>query len=375
MPQTDPTDLIPADPAHPFANPTEEPDYSPDYRSIVPELDMQGSRLPLLPTLAEKNSIRRFVSLTCLILLFAFLIAASISTALTLGIRAVLQQIDGRAVGELPRNYSGIVSQYMDDSSLSIGITLLSFFIANLIAFRTGCALTHMKMKDFFHTHGVSLPRLLLYMLTGLQIQVVTGYIAEWVTAFLNKAGYSVYAAEITLQKNNLTQLALTALYTVVAAPITEELLMRGITQKNLSRVSQRFGILMTAFLFAVMHENLQQFLFTFPLGILLGYITVRHNSVLPAIVVHITVNLANMLMLCGETYLPAATMNTVEMIYTLGVLGLGSACAVYLFATQRLPDQTPYQSIRSLRVAMGSPVIWLLIAAHVGMAVLNVMI
>lgn len=372
MPQTDPTDLIPADPAHPFANPTEEPDYSPDYRAIVPELGVPGSRLPLLPTLAEKHTIRRYVSLACLILLFGFLIAASISTALTLILRIVLRQVDAGAVGDLPQNYTVIIGQYMNDSSLGIGMTLLSFFIANLAAYRAGCALTHLHTKDFFHTHGLNFGRMLLYMVTALQIQLVTAYLGEWVVGFLERAGYSVLTVETTLQKDNLMQLALTGLYTCVAAPITEELLLRGVVMKNLSRVSQRFGILMSAFLFGLMHENVQQFLLAFPLGVLLGYITVRHNSLWPAITVHITVNLANMLVLCGETYLPAGTMSTVMMIYTLAVIGLGTACAAFLFATQRLPDQTPHQSIRSLRVAAASPVLWLLIATHVGMAVLG---
>ena len=370
MPTVHSTDLIPEDPAHPFANPTEEPDYSPDYRAIVPELEIAGSRLPLLPSLAEKQAIRRYVSLTCLILLFAFLIAMSISTALNLILRFVMQQIDGSAVGELPQNYAHIITQYMSDSSLSIGVTLAAFFIANLLAYRTGCALTHLKTGDFFHTRGLNLPRMLLYMAVGLQIQCVTAYLSDWVTAFLKRADVPVAVQSFTLKQGSMTQLALTVLYTCVAAPITEELLLRGVVQKNLSRVSQRFGILMTAFLFALMHENLQQFLFTLPLGVLLGYITVRHNSLYPAILVHITVNAANMLMLCGNTYLSAGLMIDVQLIYTVAVLIIGTACAVYLFTTQRLPDATPYQSIRGMRVAARSPVLWLLIAVHLGTAV-----
>ena len=249
-------------------------------------------------------------------------------------------------------------------------VTLAAFFIANLLAYRTGCALTHLKTGDFFHTRGLNLPRMLLYMAVGLQIQCVTAYLSDWVTAFLKRADVPVAVESFTLKQGSMTQLALTVLYTCVAAPITEELLLRGVVQKNLSRVSQRFGILMTAFLFALMHENLQQFLFTLPLGVLLGYITVRHNSLYPAILVHITVNAANMLMLCGNTYLSAGLMIDVQLIYTVAVLIIGTACAVYLFTTQRLPDATPYQSIRGMRVAARSPVLWLLIAVHLGTAV-----
>ena len=276
-------DLIPADPRSPFGNPTEEPDYSPDYRAIVPELGVAGCKLPLIPSLPEKASIRRYVSLNCLILLFAFLLASSISTALALTVRVIMELIDKQAVGELPQNYLQISSAYINDSAIGVSINLISFFFGNLIAFRVGCLLTRMKTKDFFHTHGVNATRILLYMLAGLWIQMITTYLANALIPFLSKAGIPLTVQTVTIGDSRL-KLAGMILYTCAVAPITEELLMRGVILKNACRVSQRFGILITAFIFGLMHENLAQFLFTFPLGILLGYITIRHNSLIPAI-------------------------------------------------------------------------------------------
>ena len=363
-------ELTPEDAAHPFGNPTEEPDYSPDYREIVPELGMAGARLPLIPTLAEKSAIRRYVSLTCLTLLFAFLTAASIHTALTLLCRALLQMRDARA-GALPQNYSEIAARYLNDSSISSAITLISFLCGNLIAFFAGCSLTKLKKAELFRTKELSLGRMLCYLGAGLWIRLVTGYLGTWVTAFLTRAGVPIRAEEIRFGEPGM-KLAMTALYTVLAAPVTEELLMRGFALKNLSRVSQRGGILLTAFLFGVMHENPAQFLYTFPLGILLGYIAVRHDSVLPAIFVHITVNAANLLELCGKEYLPHETFRLALMSTSLSVLALGSAAVIYLFVTERLPDNTPYQSLRGGRVTLGSPVLWLLVAAHISAAVFS---
>ena len=362
------TDLVPEDAAHPFGNPTEEPDYSPDYREIVPELSMAGARLPLIPTLAEKHAIRRYVGLTCLTLLFAFLTAASIHTALTLICRALMQMRDARAAESLPQNYAEIAVQYFNDSSISSAITLIAFLSGNLIAFFTGCTLTHLKKSEMFRTKGLSFPRVLCYIGAGLWIRFVTGYLADWTVRFLSRAGISVQVTETHLGAPGM-KLAAVALYTVLAAPVTEELLMRGFALKNLSRVSQRSGILLTAFLFGIMHRSLAQFLFAFPLGILLGYITVRHDSLLPAILVHMTVNAANLLELCGKEYLPAATFRVALMSVSLSVLALGTVAAVYLFLTERLPDNTPYQSLRSGRVTLGSPLLWILIAANVGAA------
>ena len=253
-------ELTPEDAAHPFGNPTEEPDYSPDYREIVPELGMAGSRLPLIPTLAEKHAIRRYVSLTCLTLLFAFLTAASIHTALTLLCRALLQMRDAHAAGSLPQNYAEIAYRYLNDSSVSSAITLISFLCGNLIAFFAGCSLTRLRKADLFRTKELSFGWMLCYLGAGLWIRLVTGYLGTWVTAFLVRAGVPVRAADTSLGHSGM-RLAMTALYAVLAAPVTEELLMRGFALKNLSRVSQRGGILLTAFLFGIMHENPAQFL------------------------------------------------------------------------------------------------------------------
>ena len=363
------TDLIPEDAAHPFGNPTEEPDYSPDYREIVPELSMAGARLPLIPTLAEKHAIRRYVGLTCLTLLFAFLTAASIHTALTLLCRLLLQMRDSRAMESLPQNYNEIAAKYLNDSSVSSAITLVAFLCGNLIAFFTGCTLTRIKKADLFRTRGLSFLRMLCYIGAALWIQLTTSYLCDWLTGFLRRAGISVVQTEIHLGTPGM-KLAVMALYTVLVAPVTEELLMRGFALKNLSRVSQRGGILLTAFLFGIMHRDPAQFLFAFPLGILLGYITVRHDSLLPAILVHMAVNASSLLQLCGKEYLPADTFRVVLMSASLSVLALGTVAAVYLFLTERLPDNTPYQSLRGGRVTWGSPLLWALIAANVGAAV-----
>ena len=181
-----------------------------------------------------------------------------------------------------------------------------------------------MPKGQYFRLRGLTAARTVSYIMLGLWIQMLAGYAGEWVTKFLRAAGVPVYAPDISLD-GSLSKTALLVLYVCILAPVTEELLLRGFALKNLSRVSQRFGILMTALLFALMHENLPQFLFTFPLGILLAYITVRHDSVTPAIITHICVNSAAMLLEAGRLYLPGRTFRKADMICKLFVLLLGT--------------------------------------------------
>lgn len=371
MKQADYSEISPVDLSNPFRNPTEEPDYSPDYREILPTLDMPDCKLPLIPQQTERTALRRCFALTFLTLLFAFVTASTIYVLMQAGAALLLRHIDHERLGELPENYQMIVMQYMDDSAINSALTLIAFTVGNLTAFLIGSSLTHLKKGQFFRLRSLTATRTVSYIMLGLWIQMLAGYAGEWLTKFLREAGISVYAPDISLD-GSVPKTAVLVLYICVLGPVTEELLLRGFALKNLSRVSQRFGILMTALLFALMHENLPQFLFTFPLGILLGYITIRHDSVTPAIITHICVNSAAMLLEAGRLYLPGSTFRKADMVCKLFVLLLGSVSLFYMLLTERMPDLTPHQSARTKRLVVTAPLFWVLIAVHIGMAWYN---
>lgn len=79
----------------------------------------------------------------------------------------------------------------------------------------------------------------------------------------------------------------------VVAAPILEEILFRGIILDGyLKRYKPWHGILISAFLFALIHGNLAQGVGAFMLGILFGWIYWKTNSIIPCIILHFINNL-----------------------------------------------------------------------------------
>ncbi|MBR5370692.1 MAG: CPBP family intramembrane metalloprotease [Oscillospiraceae bacterium] len=361
-------DIKPVDPTDPFRNPTEEPEYSPDYRAILPEIDKPDAALPLIPSPEEAVSIRKMFSLVFLSLMFGFFTTATVHTALTLGLPMLLRVIDMQREGSLPQNYGQIVQQYFSDSSISMSITLLSCFIGNLSGFWVGCRLTHLSWQDFFKTRRFTLSRMMMYTVIGLWIQLITGEGTQLLSKYLSQFGISIRMEHLAVD-GSATRLAVTAVYACLIAPLTEELLFRGILMKNAARVGQRFAIFLSAFFFALAHQNPVQMIFTFPLGIFLGYITMRHNSLTPAILVHILVNTVSVLSALGESNLPASTFRTVSMIYTLSMLAVGTAVFMYLSVTERLPDRTPHQGFRCLRIAGASPLFWGLIIMHIAAA------
>ncbi|MCM1183029.1 MAG: CPBP family intramembrane metalloprotease [Roseburia sp.] len=80
---------------------------------------------------------------------------------------------------------------------------------------------------------------------------------------------------------------------TVLAAPIGEECLMRGLILRRLQKYfSVPAVIIIQAVLFGVFHMNWVQGIYVLPVGAALGYTAVKCRSVLPSIYMHMFYNL-----------------------------------------------------------------------------------
>jgi len=101
-------------------------------------------------------------------------------------------------------------------------------------------------------------------------------------------------------------------LYAGVLAPITEEILFRGLIQRSLMPFGKRFAIFCSAFTFGIFHGNLIQAPFAFLVGLVLGYVAAEYN-ICWAMLLHMINNLVIADMLSRLTAsLPVMTANTV---------------------------------------------------------------
>lgn len=86
---------------------------------------------------------------------------------------------------------------------------------------------------------------------------------------------------------------------TVFAAGILEEMLFRGMLLKALERVTEiPYAIFTSALIFATFHLNPFWFIQVMMLGLVLGYMAWRSNSVYPSIILHCSMNAFS---LCAE--------------------------------------------------------------------------
>lgn len=87
-------------------------------------------------------------------------------------------------------------------------------------------------------------------------------------------------------------------LYMSIFAPITEELVFRGVTFNHFRRVMPFWAAnFMQALMFGVFHMNIVQGIYAFLMGLVMGLVYKRYNSLYASIFVHICVNVSGSLL------------------------------------------------------------------------------
>lgn len=100
--------------------------------------------------------------------------------------------------------------------------------------------------------------------------------------------------------KNSLFSILVSIFSISIVPAVVEEITFRGVMLGSLRRYGDKFAIFMSALLFGILHGNVSQSIFAFILGITFGYMTIKTNSLLPSIIVHMLNNLLSVLIGSG---------------------------------------------------------------------------
>lgn len=133
----------------------------------------------------------------------------------------------------------------------------------------------------------------------GLGILSVLGFILLIEGAFGNLfRAIGLKSNALALPNNTVGWLFVNLLILGVVPPICEELLFRGIIFNGLKeRFSNVVSIVFTALLFALMHQNIQQFVYPFVLGIVLTTIMHKTNNLIYPILLHMFNNFTTLIL------------------------------------------------------------------------------
>lgn len=104
----------------------------------------------------------------------------------------------------------------------------------------------------------------------------------DYITA---KLGYSSVATNIDL--SSFWKFFAAIFYVALLPAICEELIFRGIITNGLKKYGMATTILLSAVLFALMHQNLQQLIYQLFLGAIMAYIVLKTGSIIYTMTLH----------------------------------------------------------------------------------------
>lgn len=328
-----------------FNNPTEYHDYNEDYSVMLPWLKAADGEIPLDPSKLERRNLKRPCSIGGWCLLFQFIGSNLLAMLLITVISLVLSALNNGAD-------SISIDNYMKGSSIFAGINMITYLISNvcfaLIGFKWMKTDAHsiVKPKKYNFSYAVQ------YCFIAIFIWVASGYLAQFVEQIFGKFGYTTQVSDTSDMAVTGIGFAVMTIYTCIIAPITEEFFYRGMLLKAFSKANQRFAIFATAVFFGLGHGNLPQFMLAFLLGIFLAHITMKHNSIVPSIIVHIFVNsMVTVISYSDELHIQ-------DYIISLALLGCAAAGMILLLFFRRkdkIPATTPHQSRRGFAIAKKS--------------------
>lgn len=330
---------------NPFDNPTEYRGFSGNYAKIIPELENQNVCIPLEPDYQERRNLRRFYSIGGWCMIFQFVMTTGGAILIMNLIMFLLQLIN-------PNINVGILYDYMRGSSIIASLNMLVYLICNVLNAFIGMKWAGIKPVSVIRTKNFSFGNAVQYCMAALFLWVVSIYAATAINDILTKYGYDTYVDQSGVAETALGTVIMT-LYTCIIAPITEELFFRGMLLKVFSKSNQRFAIFATAVFFGLAHGNIPQFLLAFLLGILLAHITMKHSSIIPAVIVHIFINTFSTVF--GYLSEAGIEIQQIAMLLLFAAAILGMIMLLVFRGENKIPSTTPHQSTRGLSISVCS--------------------
>ena len=121
----------------------------------------------------------------------------------------------------------------------------------------------------------------------GLMVNTVLTSITSIITKLFSESGTTIPTADFSVDKASASAIIMTILYLVIVAPISEEIVFRGLILKALTPFGKKNAIIISALLFALMHKNIPQAIGAFAIGIIFAAADTKARSIIPSIIMH----------------------------------------------------------------------------------------
>jgi membrane protease YdiL (CAAX protease family) len=237
------------------------------------------------------------------------------------------------ALSNLLVSIPALYGLYMQDDTVYELVNMFYYLLCMLLPFAAAYLTMRPEEKDTLTLFGkpTSKPAAVTAVVAGFLICNAANYVTNILLNLMENAGFTVDGGTYD-SPTTAVQLVFSVLTVGLLPAFVEEFAMRGIVMQPMRRHGDRFAILMSAFVFGLMHGNLSQFAFAFLVGAAIGYFVVATGSVWVGVAIHMLNNIYSVVLnyLLEVRPTVAETFYNIELSVTLVV---GILCIV-LFLT-----------------------------------------
>ncbi len=234
---------------------------------------------------------------------------------------ALICQIVLQNVLALLINFAGLTDKYLTDGVFQNGadiiIVLVSFILPYYFLGKNMRKVSRVK-EPIPLGKPVDPLSFVLAVVAGIGFCMIANIVTSYLTVFLGVFGLELSSPNIPMP-TGFAGVLTTVIRVAVVAAISEELTLRGYVMGNLRKYGDKFAVLASSLVFAVMHGNLIQAPFALIAGFGLGYLCIKTGTIWTGIAIHASNNFISVAISYAMESLPEDTVN---LLYTFVLYG-----------------------------------------------------
>ncbi|MBQ7202754.1 MAG: CPBP family intramembrane metalloprotease [Eubacterium sp.] len=184
-----------------------------------------------------------------------------------------------------------------------------------------------------------------MWLSLGMGVCLCANYMTNGIIELFKHFGYELTKYD-TLKPTHPLECVMLVISTAVAPAIFEEFAMRCASLGVLRKHGKGFAVIAVSIVFGLLHGNVIQFVFAFVIGLILAYITIVTDSIVPAMLIHGCNNGLSVL----QDILQYATTkkisdNVITVIFIVWFV-LAVIALIYLLITKSLFKKEPKEPV-----------------------------
>lgn len=230
--------------------------------------------------------------------------------------------------------------QWQENYNILLAVTMVPLYV---LGFPISSVLMRNKDVPAIEKHRMSAGQLVVSFLISYGLMIIGNLIGLGLTAGIGLIkGTPVQNALLNVITDG--SIWVTAIFTVLCAPVFEEILFRKLICDKVIKYGEGCAVILSGLIFGLFHMNFNQFFYAFFLGCFFAFIYVKTGRLKYTILLHMTINFFGSVLGGILLQLDQAKPSTViiSAVYSLCVFGMAIAGIVTLIVKRRAMTVSP---------------------------------